>query len=217
MKRFIKFAYELVPFNSRPIVAEIDHYMEVNYRASHRKYHNMDYINRCLKNFDLVQSLVYDNNKMELAIWCHKIIQVPGSAVHPYICADYAQQVALVLGRDRKYARSVAQMVYRGLLGYLELNEDNSLFIDIIRSDLGLEPDEYKSNLKKIEEEYALAHPTNFKYNRIQFLKRCLVVKTIYRTEYFKDLYEKNAQHNVNEELKEILKNGHPGDFLKDY
>src|SRR5690606_21190834 len=83
-------------------------------------------------------------------------------------------------------------------------NLDDNYLLDLDLSILGKNWNEYEAYIKQIRNEYSI-YP-NFLYNpgRKKVLEHFLTFDRIYKTDYFRILYENQARENISKEI-EIL------------
>lgn len=65
-----------------------------NYGEPMRRYHTLRHIRRCLRDLDLVRSVVPHPDDVELALWCHDVIYVPGALDNEQRSADWFRRWA---------------------------------------------------------------------------------------------------------------------------
>lgn len=59
------------------------------YAEPTRRYHTLRHVRRCLRNFDLARHAIHDADAVELALWCHDVIYVPGARDNEQRSADW--------------------------------------------------------------------------------------------------------------------------------
>ncbi|SIT46752.1 conserved hypothetical protein [Paraburkholderia ribeironis] len=59
------------------------------YAEPARHYHTLRHVRRCLRDLDLARAAVPDPDAVELALWCHDVIYVPGAGDNEQRSADW--------------------------------------------------------------------------------------------------------------------------------
>ena len=59
------------------------------YGEPERHYHTLRHVRRCLREFDLARGAIPDPDIVELAMWCHDVIYVPGARDNEQRSADW--------------------------------------------------------------------------------------------------------------------------------
>ena len=59
------------------------------YAEPARHYHTLRHVRRCLRHLDLARGSVPDPDAVELALWCHDVIYVPGARDNERSSADW--------------------------------------------------------------------------------------------------------------------------------
>ncbi|WP_233850014.1 HD domain-containing protein [Paraburkholderia sp. HD33-4] len=62
------------------------------YGESGRHYHTLRHVRRCLRDFDLARHAMPNGDLVELALWCHDVIYVPGAQDNEERSADWLRR-----------------------------------------------------------------------------------------------------------------------------
>lgn len=173
------------------------------YRRPERLYHGLGHVLHGLWELDALPGEGVDRAAIELAIWYHDLVYVPGSKTNE---AESAGQLRADLGGfpTRIPLEKVAAMIRDS--GHAAesgpRDEDTRLFLDIDLSILGRGKVEYLVYRQSVREEYNAFSGLRFHYGRKKLLKQ-LLRTGIFSTEWFKARYESQARANIADELKQ--------------
>lgn len=167
--------------------------------AQERRYHDLEHLADCLRELDRAQVDPSLAAVVELALWYHDAVYIPGARDSEeqsaqLLCADAA---ALRLPRETveraaALVRSTAHDVARG-----EGDPASDLIADIDLSILGRDVLRFMEFEFAIEEEFAAVRSLWFIVLRGRFLASLLRRPAIFRTELFRDRYEAAARCSV--------------------
>lgn len=177
------------------------------YSQPHRHYHNLSHINLCLgllERYIKEQGLTL-KRELEYAIWFHDAIYNPHSQENEENSAKLFDQY------EKQYDLSCDGYLIRQLiLGTKEhksldprWDTEHNILNDIDLAILGQSPDVYSEYVFNIRKEYSFVTSEIFAKERIKFVKSFLEKDSIYKTPFFKDLFESNARSNLKTEHNE--------------
>jgi predicted metal-dependent HD superfamily phosphohydrolase len=176
----------------------------------HRRYHTMQHVESCLKELDGVLSdwgaeAPIRPDEMELALWYHDLHYNPenGPGKNERISADYmlkAMKAHLEKGVLVRVERLILFTDHKRVSDSL----DYAYIADIDLAILGTTKGRYDKYARQIRVEYALVPDIIYKPGRRKFLQGMLDREQLYRTDYFREKYEKTARENIERELKRL-------------
>jgi pantetheine-phosphate adenylyltransferase len=174
-------------------------------------YHNGTHILSLLKEFEISKHLLSDPLSVEIAIWNHDSIQDLDKGKWERTNEEASAVLAYDLLLDNKMPKEFANKVYDMILKTNHKNieiEDNdtNYFLDIDLSIFGKEIELFDKYEKGIRFEYNHVSENIFKDKRKQILQGFLDRKYIYRTQFFRDLYEEKARKNLNYSIDKLNK-----------
>ncbi len=108
---------------------------------------------------------------------------------------------------DYKNSDIVSKMITRTANHFFRDKNESyelQLLLDFDLENIGSKSENYNKNSKLIRQEYRQISDEIFYAGRVDFLRKMLSAKFIYRTNYFKENYEKQARMNIKNEIKEI-------------
>lgn len=183
-----------------------------------RAYHTFQHAQDVLNRVDEVERTIgfVDYESVRVAALFHDVVYIPGSTDSEHLSAKVMVDIMtdpnhglphITLG-DVERARSLIiftnnHMSHRNF--YTEW--DTMLFLDCDMLGFGLGWDEYQKNNDEIDREFRSAKNFNeekYKKGRIEFLKS-LYQKGIFRSPYFRKLYENKALLNLQRYLRDYF------------
>jgi len=174
--------------------------IEKNYSSKFRFYHNLKHIEVMLMELEKVESEVKDLDSLIFSIYYHDII-------YKATRSDNEEKSALLfqnrLSKFFDVKKSILQIEATKEHKYSK-DEDTNILLDLDLIILGKSKDEYRKYIKNIRKEYKVYPDFIFKKGRKKVLIHMLSQKSIFKTNFFKLKYEKEARENLKTELKEL-------------
>ena len=170
----------------------IDGYLE-----AHRRYHTLDHIEHCLGMFERCKSLVSHADALELAIWFHDVIMMPGRR------DNEARSAALYLKlSDGEQAQAFRELVERLIMTTLHdgtgLDDADSLYmVDIDLSSFGLPWDDFLRDSLNLRDENPQVSEAEYHLNQTGFHRSLLARPRFFLSDFFHDRYEQQARANL--------------------
>lgn len=167
------------------------------YSEPHRRYHNLQHLAECLREFDTVRHLIKDPRAVELALWFHGAIYDPRAHDNEERSAALARNCLAQATSDELFIESVAQ----GILATKHLANPDSgdmrILVDIDLSILGQPAKRFNEYEKAVREEYAWVPSEVFRSKRAEILEIFLRRPRLYATDWFFAKYEERARSNL--------------------
>ena len=162
-----------------------------------RRYHTLEHLEACLKEFDRVRDLEVNAGEVELALWFHDVVYRTWTSNNE---ARSALLAAEIMGRGG--AESVAvERVIAAILATRhqgkEPNGDAALVVDIDLSILGTPEEVYREFERKVRREYWWVPRRRYVTGRCAILESFLKRASIYRYPEFQRRYEAVARLNL--------------------
>lgn len=166
-----------------------------------RHYYTPFYLHELLNAFETARSKVAIEYPvyMEFAIWLSRISYSAGK--HTSSSSDWASAWLAILGASEKAVYRIARLIKLGWETpepyYKRLSEDEKLMWDLYHHRLGLSYDIVLGDEINKRKECIHIENTAYLRKRGRFLMRLRAPERLYRTKYFYDLYENQAQENL--------------------
>lgn len=193
--------FEAPPERLRAIAkAVLDSYLQAD-----RRYHGLWHIQHCLGELDALPELPVQHDLIELALWYHDVVYVPGGAQdNESLSAEWMIEDLANFRSDLNLGLA-QEMIYLSKHNQAPVEDlDTHIFLDIDLSILGQPVPLYREYMKRIREEYHKIPLFIFRERRNKFLKH-LLREGIYYSPYFINKYEEMARRNIKAELRQSL------------
>lgn len=174
------------------------------YAEPARAYHTAEHISDCLSQLDLSRDLARRPDEVEVALWFHDAVYLPGGSDNEDRSARLAQTALMACGVPLEVSRRVAELVLATRHLTIPRDSDAQLLCDIDLSILGREPDVFDEFERRIRREYAWVPEPIYRSSRSEVLRGFLRRRSIYQTEYFRERYELPASANLERALTEL-------------
>ena len=168
-----------------------------SYSESHRRYHTLQHLSECLREFDSAKTEAYDAIALQLGIWFHDSVYNPRASDNEERSAELARECLKAGGAKSKLVTAVGGLVLDTKTHVISAHPDSALLIDIDLSILGQSKERFEEYERQIREEYAWVPGIIFKPKRGAILRRFLERPRIYNTEKFFTKYEQAARANI--------------------
>ena len=174
------------------------------YAEPGRAYHNTNHIRDCLSQLDLSHELARNPDEVEVALWFHDVVYVPGAADNEDRSARLADTALAACAVPLETRRRVADLVRATSHLTVPQNPDAQLVCDIDLSILGREPAVFDRFERAIRQEYAHIAEPEYRHERAAVLAGFLRREFLYQTEYFRDRFEQPARTNLKRVLRDL-------------
>jgi len=174
-----------------------------SYAEPHRRYHNEQHLDDCLRQVDdLLELAERDRRRLRWALLWHDAVYESGARDNEVRSAALAKQELTACGVDPADVAEVARLIL--LTESHRAAEDDylgGLVISIDLSILGSDPQRYRDYAEAIREEYAHVPDELWRAGRGAVLRRMLHADALYPDSKFRDALEEQARLNMTAEL----------------
>jgi predicted metal-dependent HD superfamily phosphohydrolase len=167
------------------------------YAEPGRAYHTAEHIRDCLTQLDLARDHAHRPDEVETALWFHDAVYVPGGSDNEVRSAQLAQAALLACGVSAGVADRIAELVLATRHLTIPSDPDTQLLCDIDLSILGRDRGVFDEFERRIRQEYDWVPEPVYRTSRSEILAGFLKRRSIYQTEFFRDLYESSARANL--------------------
>jgi predicted metal-dependent HD superfamily phosphohydrolase len=165
-----------------------------------RHYHDMSHLAHCLAQHDAAAAGMDRPDTVEMAIWYHDIVLLPGCADNEYRSAELFRQRASGLF-PAAFVDAVHTLIqstdHRGPPRDL----DGRYLADIDLSGFGLPWEAYLRDTLNLRREQPSAPAEHYHQGHHAFLNGLLALEWIFYTGHFRDNYEQKARENIRQYL----------------
>jgi predicted metal-dependent HD superfamily phosphohydrolase len=178
------------------------------YAQPHRHYHTAAHIDACLREFDTAAALAQFPDEVEVALWFHDAVYVPGASDNEGLSAEWAVRFLAEAG----VVESSRQRVYSHVMATRHdteaVSNDSALVTDIDLSILGQAPAVYARFERDVREEYRSVPQPLYDRKRCAVLQGFLAREFIYALPHFRARYEDRARTNVDCAIRALRESG---------
>ena len=161
-----------------------------------RRYHALRHITHCLTEFDRIECAVGALDAVEMALWFHDAIYVPGSAdneqrsaeLFNLHCGDYLAPA---------FVESVCELILITRHPAAPRDEAQRYIIDIDLSSFGLPWADFLRDSQHVRDEQSALSDAEYYAAHRRFLTALNSRSRIYHTDVFYSLYEQIARDNI--------------------
>lgn len=175
--------------------------LEDRYRVQWRRYHTLTHVMALLQLYADYQSnggAVDDPIALELAIWFHDAVYVPGASDNEERSADLATRRCRRMGVPIETVQSVADLIMATKHPDGEPSHpDAALIQDIDLAILGSDPARFRAYHCAIRIEYAHVAEQRYRLGRSTLLEGFLRRRPMYRTDWARRRFERTARANL--------------------
>ncbi len=167
------------------------------YNEPQRRYHTFAHIKHCLSMFDQCKSLTSNPDALEIAIWFHDAIFVPGNSDNEALSSDFYRELSA--GAHTEEFRELAGTLIMATLheGRSMENSDARYMVDIDLSSFGLPWENFLADSRLLREEHAEFSDADY-YRKQAAFRTCLLGQPhFYQTDFFRRHYEQQARENL--------------------
>ena len=167
------------------------------YGEPHRRYHTLAHIEHCLAMFDQCKSLALNADALELAVWFHDVILLPGSGDNEARSAElYLQHSAETQSSELRelVARLIIATQHDG--GSRE-DADAIYMVDIDLSSFGLSWEEFQRDSHNLREECPECSDAEYHSKQEAFRSALATRESFFCSGFFSERYEQQAQANL--------------------
>lgn len=176
--------------------------IEAAYSDKKRNYHNLIHLKNLFLELEQVSTQIEDWNTVSWAVFYHDIVYNVRKQDNEELSSILAVERLLAIGYSTdKVERCKTQIIATKSHGTMN-DQDANLFTDADLSILGKDWDTYTTYIQDIRKEYKIYPNLLYKPGRKKVLKHFLEMEHLFKTDYFRGLYEEQARKNLARELE---------------
>lgn len=174
------------------------------YSEPHRRYHNLNHIKFCLKEFESVKHLAEDPEAVETAIWFHDIIYKIGAQDNELKSAEFTVKFLKKVEVNQTFIKKVYDLIVLTDHRKTALTSDSKILVDIDLATLGQSEKDFNEYRINIRKEYIDTPFIVYGAKRAKLLQKFLDRPRIYQTKFFRGKYEEKARENLEKAISLI-------------
>ena len=162
-----------------------------------RRYHTLEHLNACLRQFDEVRDLAQHPAEIELALWFHDAVYKTRKSDNEAKSAQWAADFLQSHGAASDVIRRVSNLVLATAHSVGELTGDAALTVDIDLSILGQTAEIYAQFERNVRREYWWVPKKRFIAGRTAILKSFLDRPAIFHWPVMREKFEARSRENL--------------------
>lgn len=167
-----------------------------HYAEPGRCYHTWAHVVHCLLEFDRAAAQIENPDAVELALWFHDAVFVPGARNNEQQSADlFCKWGTTALSPT--FINQVRGLILVTTHRQPPLPGDQSYVVDIDLSSFGIEWAEFIQDTLRVRKERPEIPDDIYYPAHAKFLQMLLDRPSIFHTDFFHDLYEESARRNI--------------------
>jgi len=167
------------------------------YAEPHRKYHGIEHLDACLRQFELLRGVAERPCEVQLALWFHDAIYDLGRRDNEQRSADWAHTALLAAGAGMASAQRAHALVMVTCHDRPPLTLDQQVLLDVDLSILGQPRAVFEAYEQQIANEFASVPLVQRRVRRSAILQQFLDRPRIYHTDLFHQRCEAQARANL--------------------
>ena len=189
--------------NNNSLIIDLWQEIEQNYSESKRHYHNLSHLENLLKQLIEVKHEIENWETVLFTMFYHDIIYIATNTDNEEKSAELAAKRMKEIKVSENIIEKCKSQILATKKHLTDTNSDTNYFLDADISIFGYTDEVYNKYRKNVRMEYLYYPSVIYNKGRIQILKDFVNQGTIFKTEYFRTKFEKQARQNI---LKEIEK-----------
>lgn len=178
--------------------------IEKKHSEKGRFYHNLDHLENMFLELEAVKDQILNYAAITFSVFYHDIIYDATSRANEEKSAEFAVSRLEELNTDQAIIKEVFEQILATKTHQISNHHDTNYLLDADLSVLGKDPEAYRDYTKKIRKEYSFYPDLLYKPGRKKVLQHFLELESIFKTDYFKSKYEKQAKENIQSELNNL-------------
>lgn len=176
----------------------------VSYSEPQRFYHTLVHIGHCLSLFDKIKTRLQNPEALELAIWYHDVVYMPGAKDNEQLSADLFMTTTKGFFSD-----SLRNMVYQHIMATVHdgsevKNTDTDYMLDIDLSSFGRPWPEFIRDSDNLRLEMQSMPEDEYYQKQATFQNNLFARARFFRSNYFYERYESQARQNRSDYFESI-------------
>lgn len=178
--------------------------LEKKYTEKGRHYHNLAHLESMFAELDTVKDKIADFSTVSFSVFYHDAVYDATSKKNEEKSAEMAVLRLDKLGLSQSVLQKVSGQILSTKAHHESGDRDTDYLLDADLSVLGKSFETYMEYTKKIRKEYSIYPDFMYKPGRKKVLQHFLELKSIFKTNEFRDRYEGTARENIRGEIESL-------------
>ncbi|MCG2793340.1 MAG: hypothetical protein L6262_07340 [Weeksellaceae bacterium] len=182
---------------------KIDYWQEIekSYSQKSRKYHNLTHLENMIWELENVKEEILDYDALIFSVFYHDIIYKATSKENEEKSAEKAKISLEKLDISDDRISNIYNQILATKSHKTNDDSDTNFLLDADLAILGKDWKVYENYVQQIREEYSIYPDFLYKPGRKKVLTYFLEFEEIFKTDYFKEKYERIARENIQREV----------------
>lgn len=191
-----------LPFNQDKMMIE-NFWVEIEkkYAEKGRYYHNLAHLENMFSELELVKDRMVSFTNISFSVFYHDVIYDASSKLNEEKSAEFAKLRLERLALDKTDIEEISKQILATKSHQKSENNDINYLLDADLSILGKDIESYIKYTQQIRKEYSVYPDFLYKPGRRKVLQHFLELESIFKTEYFREKYEVQANRNIGLEI----------------
>lgn len=184
-------------------ILKTDYWKEIEQSYSHksRKYHNLIHLENMIRELEEVKDKISDYDSILFSIFYHDIIYKATSKDNEEKSAEKAKIRLEKFNVPQKKITKIYNQILATKSHKRSEDSDTNFLLDSDLAILGQDWEIYENYTQQIRKEYSIYPDFMYKPGRKKVLTHFLEFEEIFKTDYFKGIYEEKARENIKREI----------------
>ncbi|GAB0157913.1 hypothetical protein CHRYSEOSP005_32060 [Chryseobacterium sp. Alg-005] len=178
--------------------------IEKKHSRKGRFYHNLEHLESMFSELEAAGDQIRHFATVSFSVFYHDIIYHVTSKSNEEKSAELAVSRLEGLQVNQTIIKDVFEQILATKTHQLSNHHDTNFLLDADLSILGKSPESYIQYTQKIRKEYSLYPDLLYIPGRKKVLQHFLELESIFKTDFFKTKYEKQAKENIQSELDKL-------------
>lgn len=200
-----RFLQLCTPFTKDPyLIHTLWSEIEKKHSEKGRHYHNLHHLDHMFSEFDSVKSKIESFTVISFSVFYHDVVYDAASKSNEEKSAELAESKLQELNIDQNLIIKVSRQIIATKSHRESDDSDTNYLLDADLSILGQDAETYREYTQKIRKEYSLYPDLLYKPGRKKVLRHFLELDSIFKTEDFREKYEKRTRENILFEIESL-------------
>jgi predicted metal-dependent HD superfamily phosphohydrolase len=191
--------------------ADADHawgVLAMGYTEPHRRYHNLGHLEHCLHALDMAATVAHDPDALELAIWFHDLVYIPGAKDNEERSAEVFSRLMKPFLTPKHIDRG-RQLILTTMHRVQPHGGDERFIADIDLSSLAKPWPKFLADSENLRAEESDKSDEDFFGGKVRFHRSLLQRQRLFNTVPFQLRYEAQARENIKRFLTLLADRGY--------
>jgi predicted metal-dependent HD superfamily phosphohydrolase len=200
-----KFLHLCTPFTKDPyLIDTLWSEIEKKHSEKGRHYHNLQHLDHMFSELDPVKNKLENYISISFSVFYHDVVYDAASKSNEEKSAELVESRLQELDIDQNLITKISRQIIATKSHQESDDSDTNYLLDADLSILGQDAETYREYTQKIRKEYSLYPDLLYKPGRKKVLRHFLELDSIFKTEDFREKYEKRARENILFEIENL-------------